>query len=278
MPRLIRSPVLWSLGAVAVGLAALFAGAGLVQPPPAGDAQSQATISIRKLTTGSAPTGVTYTFALTCAEGSDTLDSPVSVSLTAGQTQSGVQIGTPARCTLTETNSRGATSVSGVFTTPQQITGSVTFTVTNNFPVATATPTGTATPAPGTPTPTPAPGTATPTPAPAPGAATAVLGAARTTPQPATAPPPIVTEVPPPPSVPTTPEPSATPPPEPVPEPSPTPTPEPDLPPEPKPPPAGAPAPPEVGAGLAARELVWPGAIVLALILALAAMRRRRAG
>ena len=278
MPRLIRSPVLWSLGAIAVGLAALFAGAGLVQPPPAGDAQSQATISIRKLTTGSAPTGVTYTFALTCAEGSDTLDSPVSVSLTAGQTQSGVQIGTPARCTLTETNSRGATSVSGVFTTPQQITGSVTFTVTNNFPVATATPTGTATPtpAPGTATPTPAPGTATPTPAPVPGASTAVLGAARTTPQPATAPPPIVTEVPPPPSVPTTPEPSATPTPEVVPEPSATP--EPDLPPEPKPPPVEAPAPPEVGAGLAARELVWPGAIVLALALAVAAVRRRRAG
>ena len=276
MPRLIPSPVLWSLGAIAVGLAALFAGAGLVQPPPAGDAQSQATISIRKLTTGSAPTGATYTFALTCAEGSDTLDSPVSVSLTAGQTQSGVQIGTPARCTLTETNSRGATSVSGVFTTPQQITGSVTFTVTNNFPVATATPTGTATPAPATPT--PAPGTATPTPAPAPGAATAVLGAARTTPQPAMAPPPIVTEVPPPPSVPTTPEPSATPTPEVVPEPSPTPTPEPDLPPEPEPPPVEAPAPPEVGAGLVARELVWPGAIMLALALAVVAVRRRRAG
>ena len=277
MPRLIRSPVLWSLGAIAVGLAALFAGAGLVQPPSAGDAQSQATISIRKLTTGSAPTGVTYTFALTCAEGSDTLDSPVSVSLTAGQTQSGVQIGTPARCTLTETNSRGATSVSGVFTTPQQITGSVTFTVTNNFPVATATPApGTPTPAPGTPT--PAPGTATPTPAPVPGASTAVLGAARTTPQPATAPPPIVTEVPPPPSVPTTPEPSATPTPEIVPDPSPTPTPEPDLPPEPKPPPVEAPAPPEVGAGLAAREFVWPGAIVLALALAVMAVRQRRAG
>ena len=108
--------------------------------------QIQATVSIRKLTMGAAPAGVSYEFALACSEGhTDTPEDPLTVSVAAGQTVVGTLIGAPARCTLAETNSHGATSTDGLFSSPRAITGDVTFTVTNHFPAATATPSVTAT-------------------------------------------------------------------------------------------------------------------------------------
>ena len=163
--------------------------------------ETQASVSIRKLTTGAAPSDVSYAFALSCSEGeTDTPGDPVTVLVPAGQTRLGASIGTPARCTLAETNSHGATSTDGLFSTPQVIMGDVTFTVTNHFAAAAATstpvPTATATAAPtATATPTPAP-TATPR-------ATAVLSTT-VTPTPTATPIPTATATP-------TPSPTATP-------------------------------------------------------------------
>lgn len=222
--RLGRVALALTAGALAVlwGLALLVPGESRTS---ATATETQASVSIRKLTTGAAPSDVSYAFALSCSEGeTDTPGDPVTVLVPAGQTRLGASIGTPARCTLAETNSHGATSTDGLFSTPQVITGDVTFTVTNHFaaastatpvPTATATPapTATATPAPTatatavlsttvtpTPTATPIP-TATPTPSPTPSptatpGATAVLSTMVTpTPTPTATPAPTQTPI-----------------------------------------------------------------------------------
>ncbi len=153
MPRLVQSPVLWSLGLVVAGLGALLAGVGFGASPSTGEAQ-QATatatatptptttatptpttvaVRVRKVTMGgrAVPDVATtqYAFRLTCADGTDATATAKSgeTVLIAGAVTRGTT------CNLVETDSGGSRSTQVSAPGPAELTADRTYTVTNHF-------------------------------------------------------------------------------------------------------------------------------------------------
>ena len=96
-------------------------------PAPSGGAPARMNVTITKAVTGDAPEGATFDFQLDCF-GPDS-----SFSLADGESFT-TSLPANTKCTLTETNNGGAISTSGEFD-GLLLTGSSSFTVTNEFPV-----------------------------------------------------------------------------------------------------------------------------------------------
>ena len=99
----------------------------LAPSPTSSSAPPQVTVTVTRAVAGDAPEGASFAFELDCF-GFDDL-----FSLAAGESHTTAKFPANTRCTLTETDNGGATSVSGEFD-GQLLTGDTNVTVTNTFP------------------------------------------------------------------------------------------------------------------------------------------------